>query len=272
MPPHDPHRPTPIDSTNSQFPTLPIVTPDPPRRSAQEKYGSLFYLGVAGLVVIAGLVGWFAWNAWALRAVWGNVYALHDEGRSEASRINAAYALSHDLRINQRQLWDISLRKPLPPLARYVVAEALTAEAAVADPQAYGAAVARSEGWPAWLRFLLTRPMAYAAALDLPVARRSLAELAENPDHATALWARFALAVGPEGDPRSASALRLAAASEGPDRALAGLLVDALDATREPERRKALNDATVWLRVHHAEAARLWNGWEERDGHLVRVR
>ena len=168
------------------FPTLPIVTPDPIRLSDREKYGALFYLGVAGLVVIVSLVGWFASQAWSHRMLWTNVYILHDPHRSEADRVKAAYALAHDPRVNQRQLWDNALSKPLPPLARYLLAEALTAESASAAPRDYAAAVARSEGWPVWLRLLLTRPLAYSAALDLPIARDHLATLSRNPDHATA--------------------------------------------------------------------------------------
>jgi hypothetical protein len=269
MPPHDSSPIPGHDPDRPRFPTLPIVTPDPPRRTVSEKYGSLFYVGIGGLLVVIALVAWFAWGTWSLRAVWSNVYVLHDAGRSESDRVAAAYTLSRDSRVNQRQLWDISLRRPLPPLARYVVAEALTAEAAVADPRAYGVGVARSEGWPAWLRLLLTRPMAYAAALDLPVDRDSLAELARNPDPATTLWATFALAVGPSGDPESATALRKAATTDTPDRELAALLVKALESPREPERIEALDAATLWLRTHHPEAAKLWNGWLVRDGLLV---
>src|SRR5262249_44674293 len=155
---------------------------------------ALLYLGTAGLAVIVALVGWFAWQAWSLRDVWADVYVLHDRTRGEAERVGAAYALSRDPRVNQRQLWDVALSRQLPPLAGYVVAEARTAEAGEAAPRAYGAAVARSEGWPVWLRLLLTRPMAYAAALDRPVPRTSLAELTRNPDRATALLATYALA------------------------------------------------------------------------------
>jgi hypothetical protein len=260
----------PRDPFARGFPSLPIVTPDPPRRPERERYGALFYLGIGGLLVVLALLGWFAWQAWSLRALWSNIYVLHDSKRGEVERIEAAYALSRDPRVNQRQLWDIALRRPLPPLARYVVAEALTAEAADADPRGYGAAVARSEGWPVWLRLLLTRPMAYAAALDLPVARESLALLARNPDRATALFATYALAEGSEGDDAMAAALRRSAEADGPDRDLAALLVSALDANRLDGRLTALDSATLWLRTHHPEAARLWDGWEVVGDRLVR--
>ncbi len=61
-----------------EFPDLPIVTPDPPRRSESERYGSLFYLGVGGLAVLVVLIGWFGWSAWSLRDVWTNIYILND--------------------------------------------------------------------------------------------------------------------------------------------------------------------------------------------------
>jgi hypothetical protein len=265
MPPDDPGRPP-----DRVFPTLPIVTPEPPRRSARERYGALFFLGTAGLVVVLALLGWFGWAVWSLRAVWTAVYTLHDDQRAEADRVGAAYALAHDPRVNQRQLWDIALRRTLPPLARYVVAEGLTAEAASADPRGYGVAVARSEGWPDWLRLLLTRPLAYRAALDLPVPRDPLTELTRSPDRSTALWATYALAEGSSGDPKDADTLRRLASEDTPERPLAALLVTALDATRLDARLKALDDATRWLRHHHPEAARLWEGWRVVDGRPVR--
>jgi hypothetical protein len=258
------------DPFERPFPSLPIVNPDLPRRPDREKYGAAYRLGIAGLVVVVGLVGWFAWGAWSLRSVWTNVYRVHDASRGEAERVQAAYALSRDPRVTQAQLWDIALRKPLPPLARYVVAEALTAEAAESDPREFGAAVARSEGWPVWLRLLLTRPMAYAAARGEPVPRGSLVELARNDDPATALWARYALAAGPDGDAKSRSELRRAGASGGAEQGLAALLVEALDAPREPDRLRALDEATVWLRRHQPDAARLWDGWDVQGGRLVR--
>ncbi len=252
---------------------LPIVTPDPPRasgRSETEKYGSLFYLGAAGLAILIALVSWFGWQAWALRDVWASVYVLHDSSRSDADRIGAAYALSRDPRVNQRQLWDIACcGGNLPPLARYMIAESLTAEAASADPRGYGVAVARSEGWPVWLRLLMVRPMAYATALDLPVNRESLKTLCMNPDRATALWATYALAEGPDGDAASADALRRAASTDTPERALAVDLASALDETRFKARLSALDAATLQLRTLQPDAARLWEGWKVADGRLV---
>jgi len=269
MPPHDhPRRPEPFER---DFPSLPIVTPDVDRLSDSQKYGGLLYLGIGGLVVLCGLLAWFAWGVWSFRSVWGNVYVLHDASRGDAERIAAAYALSRDPGVNQRQLWDITLRTTLPPLARYVVAEGLTAEAASADPRGYGMAVARSEGWPVWLRLVLTRPLAYRAALDLPVPREPLRELAGSPDRQTALWAAYALAEGEEGDPAFRDVLRRAAAEDGPDRPLAQLLSNALESDRVNDRLKFLDEATLWLRDHHPDAAKLWSGWKVEGGRLLRA-
>ncbi len=133
---------------------LPIITPDPPRRSQAQKFGGLFYLGIGGLAVLVLLIGWFGWGVWSLRHVWTRVYILNDAGRPEPERIDAALALSRDPDANQRQLWDLALSRVPPPLARYLLAEALTSEAIQADPSGYALAVARSEGWPDWLEAL----------------------------------------------------------------------------------------------------------------------
>src|SRR3954465_2449948 len=99
----EPHiRPPRDDGSIPAFPTLPIVTPDLPRRSTREKYGGALYLGLAGLAAILALVGWFVHGAWSLREVWSNVYVLHDGRRPDAERIRAADALSRDPRVNQR--------------------------------------------------------------------------------------------------------------------------------------------------------------------------
>jgi hypothetical protein len=275
MPPPNPDEPD--RPAARAFPTLPIVSlqdiaTDQPPRSDSEKYGALFYLGTVGLAVIIALVSWFAWQAWSLRQVWTNVYILNDPTRLESERVQAGYAFAHDPAVNQRQRWDTALNRRIPPLARYVVAESLTAEAASADPRAYGVAVAKSEGWPVWLRLLMTRPMAYAAAYDLPVPRESLTSLARNTDRATALWATYALAEGSDGDPESAASLRLSAETADEFRPLALDLLSALNTTRLDDRIKALDSATIWLRTHHPDAAPLWSGWQIAGDRLIPAR
>jgi hypothetical protein len=261
MDPQFPRPPEPPPEV--KFPVLPIVTPDgaAPRRSGRDKYGGLFYLGAIGLVVVCGLVGWFAWSAWSLRNVWGNIYVLHDQTRPATERVQAAYALSRDPRLNARQRWDICLRRPLPPLARYLLAESLDAEAATADPRGYALTVARSPDWPVWLRLLLTRPLSYAAARGDAVAVEPVRELRDRAeDPATRLWADFALAATSPADPGAAADLGRVAMSDEPDRPLAGMLLEALHA-RGDERRNRLDAATVWLRTHHPAAVEVWAGW-----------
>ena len=90
MPSTDPpHRPEPFEH---DFPTLPIVVTPDPKRPGAERYGGLYYLGIAGLVVLCGLLAWFGWGVWSLRSVWANVYVLNDPRRAEGDRVAAAYA------------------------------------------------------------------------------------------------------------------------------------------------------------------------------------
>jgi hypothetical protein len=252
-----------------RWPSLPVIRVEAPRKTQAEKYGGLYYLGIAGLFVLVGLIGWFAYGAWSLRDVGTWIYVLHDRSRPEAERIQAAYALSRDPRVNQRQLWDMCVRDGgLPPLARYLIAEALTAEAASADPRGYALTVARSEGWPDWLRLLLLRPLAYRAAGGGTIAPGPLDELRGHPDPIIGLWSAFAQAASrDEGDPARQD-LGRAAEAEGPDRELAGILLEALEA-QGTRRIPLLDRATLWVRRHHPGAARLWAGWEVRGDRLV---
>jgi hypothetical protein len=261
-----------------RFPALPIVTPTEQerdqsrKRSRPDKYGGLFSLGIIGLVIVLALVGWFAWSAWSLRAVWRNVYLLHDRSRSEPDRVAAAYALSRDPRMNQRQYWDTCLRRPLPALARYLLAEALTGEAVTADPRGYALAVARSEDWPVWLRLLLARPLAYAAAQNVQIPPAPLRELHEKQyDPAVSLWADFALAVSHPPDGAAAAALAQAAQGDTHESAFARLLQEAAEA-RGPERLRRLDEATRWLRTNHPAAAEVWAGWSDRGDRVIRDR
>lgn len=264
-----PNEPPHHDPFSREFPKLEIVTPGPARRSESERYGALFYLGIGGLVITLALLAWFAWGVWEHRSLWVNTYTLHDTTRPESERLGAAYDLAHDPGVNQRQLWDIALRKDLPPLARYVVAEALTAEAASADPQGYALSVARSEGWPDWLRLLLLRPLAYRVAFDLDVARGPVEELASHKEPAIALLAAYALAEGSRGDPKYEDTIRKSAQGGTPSKPLAALLARALDASKPEDRLALLDEATHWLRDHQPDAAALWKGWQVVDGHLV---
>jgi hypothetical protein len=249
-PPPDPHR--------AALPSLPIISAGAPRKSEAEKYGSLFYLGIAGLVVLVGLVAYFGYGVWSLRDVWANIYRLHSKDLTEVERVQAAYDLSREPRVTQRDYWEMCLRKPLPPLARYLLAERISAATVAADPRAYALVVSRSEGWPDWLRAQLARPLAYAAADGVAIPREPLQELSRNPDPAVALWADFALACQRDGE--AARRLETRARAEGPDRAFAQDLLDALG-SGDAARRTRLDEASLWLRRHHRDSARVWQGW-----------
>jgi hypothetical protein len=246
---------------------LPIIHLDPPQRSQKEKYGSLFYVGITGLVVLVLLVGWFAFGVWSMSDVFANVYRLHDPARTDAERIHAAYALSKDPRVTQRQYWDISLRKELPGLARYLMAESLTQEAMASDPKGYAEAVAYSEGWPDWLRLLLLRPLAYGAGDGIASPPKPLLALSTRDDPFLVLWVLYTRSVSGN-DGEAERALAQAAADPGPRRELADLLLAALR-SQGPERRRHLDQATRWLRAHHPQAADLWKGWDDRGDRLV---
>jgi hypothetical protein len=229
----------------------------------------MLYLGIAGLVVILSLVGWFGYRFWTMRDVWERVYVLHDDKATEDARLQAAFALSRDPRVEQRQLWEMSLRRGLPELARYIMAEGVGADLVAEDPQGYVSAVALSPDWPAWLRLVLTRPMAYAATAGHAISRETLAELCRKDDPITRLWALYALAVQSKPDPETVVMIEKASKDGGTPKELADLLLSTLRAD-EAQRPAILDQATIWNRGHHPEASRLWRGWTVRNGSLAR--
>src|SRR5258708_2484140 len=158
--PDFPKRPI-ITPPGQKFPELPVITPDPPRLSNQEKYGSLYYLGIAGLVLTIAMVLNFAYGLWTTRDYWMAIGVMNRADRPEPERIRAAWTVSRHPTANDRNRSDFALLKTLPDLARYVLAEGMTSEAIRNDPKGYALMVAKSEGWPDWLRLLMARPMAY---------------------------------------------------------------------------------------------------------------
>jgi hypothetical protein len=161
---------------------------------------------------------------------------------------------------------EMAMRKDLPDLARYLLAESVSTEPLAHDPRSYSLAVARSEGWPDWLRLLLSRRLAYGAVRGYDIPREALDELERQPDPMIGVWARYSLSVlsrGRVGD------LEGAARAPGPAGELAAMLLKASQAVGE-ERERQLDEATDWLRRHHPQAAEIWRGWEVRDQHLVR--
>jgi hypothetical protein len=260
-----------------RFPDLPIInpglpTPPPaPARSQREKYGGLFYLGIAGLLFMVVLVGWFGYGVWNNWDIWADVYAMHNASRPEADRIEAAYRLAGNPRVGDIQKLDMSLMKDPPELARYVLAESVSTDVVARDPRGYTMLVVRSEGWPDWLRLLLSRRLAYGAVRGYDIPPDPLDELKRRSDPMIDLWATYALAVLPRSGPDPARTAELEKAAKAPDATgeLAGLLLAALRAP-EGEREGRLDEATTWLRRHHPQAAKIWQGWTIRDHRLVR--
>ncbi|MGP0067524.1 MAG: hypothetical protein ACLQGP_28510, partial [Isosphaeraceae bacterium] len=158
-----------------------------------------------------------------------------------------------------------------PELARYLLAEAVSTESAARDPRAYAMLVARSEGWPDWLRLLLSRRLAYGAVRGYDIPREPLDELKRHADPMIRLWATFAMAaLTPSNpDPTTTAELEKAAGHADADGELAALLLAALHAPAG-DRETRLDEATNWLRRHHPQAAKIWQGWTIREGRLVR--
>jgi hypothetical protein len=254
---------------SSRFPTLPIINPvvSAPR-TERAKYGGLLYLGIGGLVVLIVLIAWFGHGLWANRKAFADVYVLHDSSRALSERAQAAFQLARGGRLDDAQLMEMSLNRNLPDLARYLLAEGVSAQAVARDPRGYALAVARSPDWPDWLRLLLVRPLAYGAGRGYAIPREALVELAGHRDPMLGLWASYALAAPAVDHSNRKAALEKAAQSKDANGELAAQLLRALDA-EEPERSALLDRATLWLRRRHPAAAEIWKGWEADDRGLV---
>jgi hypothetical protein len=257
---------------------LPIISaPDPfERRTTAQKYGAAYYLGIVGLIVVVALVTWFATKVWTLWPVWRDVYVLHDEKRTDADRIRAAWRLAHNEDFTPLQAWQVVLRKSLPPLARYVIAESLDARIVRQDPRAFALAVAYSKDWPDWLRLLAVRPLLDAAAEGVPLPAEAIHQLQNHPDSVIAAWATATEALRKDATPgeKAAAMARLekTSRSDPPLRPLIIALKDAIglaDDHSRPERLDAIDGATIWLRSHEPSARDVWRGWTEEDDRLV---
>jgi hypothetical protein len=251
------------------FPKLPILNQaELPALSQREKYGGLFYLGIGGLLVLIALVGWFSYSVWAIRDVFADVYLLHDSTRPEAERVQAAFRLTQNGRLNDTQLMQMGLERDLPDLARYLLAESVSTDAVALDPWSYAFTVARSPDWPDWLRLLLSRRLAYGAGRGYAIPRDPLEELARRTDPMVSLWAISALAELPVADPRWVAELEKAAKEQAEWGELAASL---LVAARSPEseREGRLDAATRWMHHHHPQAAKIWQGWDVKNGQLI---
>ena len=256
-----------ITPPGKSFPDLPIITPDPPRLSMAEKYGGLYYLGIIGLSFAVALVAVTSYGIYVTRDLWSAVLVLGNPARTDPDRTRAAWVIARHPAANDRQKSDLAFQKSLPPLARYVIAESMTAEAIRADPKGYAVMVARSEGWDDWLRLLMLRPMAYGVGAGYRIAWEPLDLLRNHKDPAIALWATYTRAINPPGDASAAESLTRSATQVGPFQPLA-VLLDAAAKAEGAARVKKLDEATAWLRVHHPGSAELWKGWTEHDGQL----
>jgi hypothetical protein len=255
--------------TPGGFPELPIITPPVSARSQREKYGGLFFLGIAGLIVLVALLAWFAYGVWSHRDLWAEIYVLHDAKQPEIERVRAAYRLSRDDRLSDDARRDMALERTLPDLARYLLAESVSTEEVARDPRAFALAAARSPDWPDWLRLLWARRIAYGAARGYAIPREAVTELAQHSDPMIRVWAYYTFAVTPGSDATMAAELEKSAQAPGDAKALAGMLAD--DLTAPPaSREKRLDQASQWLRTHHAQAAKIWEGWQIERGRVIR--
>ena len=256
------------------FPKLPILSPaeipSPPRKTQREKYGGLFYIGIAGLVFMIALVVMFGIGVWNLRGVGTDIYVLHDRSRPESDRVQAAFRLSRDARVGDAERMNMSLERDLPDLARYLLAEVVSTDLVAHDPRTFALAVARSPEWPDWLRLLLARRLTYGAGRGYAIPDEALLELSAQPDPMIDAWANAARALMPGSDAAGAAELEKASHQTGPYGELATRLLEAIHASTG-ERETRLDEATVWLRAHHPLAAKIWEGWKVVDGRITRV-
>lgn len=183
-----------------EFPKLTVLPdsegpPQQPRLTNFQKYGGLYWLGIAGLVSSLLLVGWFAVNMWLMRDVWREIYVLHNEDLPEARRIAAAEFLANAPDIEATQIQPMIFRRPLPEKARIILAESLKqADNAASARQMLGLLATEGATSPQpWLR----RHLARLAAITIPVDSRFPANTFEkhlsDDDAVVADWSAFAL-------------------------------------------------------------------------------
>lgn len=235
---------------DDSFPKLTILpdTPAPaqPRLSNAEKYGSLYWLGISGLVFSIGLVGWFAWSLLAMRTVWQAVYVLHDTSSPTEERMAAAESLLADPRVQPAQIQPMIFRPTLPDKARYLLAEGLEKAVSPADARQMLAVLAtrNASSPPNWLRGHLARLAAVTIPADARFPAEAFRNLLTDEDPIVADWAAFALAAYGADAGKSAGTARLEnrAASGSP---LAKALADAAKA---PQERMLLNKANSAMR------------------------
>ncbi|MBI1325225.1 hypothetical protein GC170_18830 [bacterium] len=236
---------------DDSFPKLTILPDTPatnqPRLSNAEKYGSLYWLGISGLIFSLGLVAWFAWSLVAMRSVWQAVYVLHDTSRPTEERLAAARSLLADPRVQPAQIQPMIFRPTLPDKARYLLAEGLDKAVSSADARQMLAVLAtkNASSPPNWLRGHLARLAAVTIPGDARFPAEAFRNLLADDDQVVSDWAAFALAVrGAEAD-KSAGMARLEKRS-----AEGSPLAKALaDAAKAPQEQSLLNKANNAMRI-----------------------
>ncbi len=259
---------------------LPIISaPDPfERRTTAQKYGSAYYLGIAGLAIVVALVTWFATSVYKLRAVWRDVYVLHDETRSNPDRIQAAWRLAHNPEVTPTQVWEMALRKPVPTLARYILAESLDERIVKSDPRGYALSVAYSKDWPDWLRLLAARPLLEAASDHIPLPEEPIHTLQAASDPVLAAWATATevLRDGTTPEQKKKALIRLKSVKKTEPR-LQSLIIALEDVIRlsadedHLKRLGAIDGATIWLRSNDSSAREVWQGWSVDGEELKQI-
>ncbi len=235
----------------ARFPKLPILSAgELPPLGQREKYGGLLYLGIGGLVVLVIMIGWFGYAAWSLRDVWRDVYVLHDVRAPLPDRLAAASRLARSPRFGDDQRLELALERALPDRARHALAEGVSTDLLRADPRGFSLAVARSPGWPGWLRIPLELDLVRGVIRGYSVPPVALEELARNDDPMIAALALFAQAVERPGEPFARKALEVQAAGLGSRADLANRLLGVLDLPA-PNREPPMDDISRWLREHH---------------------
>ena len=249
-------------------PATPVSTSP---RTTREKYGGLFWLGLAGLMVVSLWVGWFAWNLWSMSDVWRDVFVLFDEQATITERIRAGDRLAADSRITPAQVWEFVFRKDLPTLARWRLAERLGADAVRGDPRGFALATARSPNWPDWLRAQFARALAEAAVQGVTLSDAGLEEMTDHPDPVTRAFVLVALGARRDTDAGVRTDARQQLQGLAADQPALIRLVDplrrVLEEVDQTRRLEALEEAKLWMRTGHADAAAIWEGW--RTDHPV---
>ncbi len=250
-------------SQTPRFPDLPIISIDPPRKTQREKYGSFFYVGIAGLVVLGLLIAWFSWSVWSLRAIWANVYRIHDATLPDPERIAAAKLLSDDTRYADAQAIELCIDRRLPDKARYVLSERLRESLVSNDPPGYVQLLVDSKTEPSWLRVLLARPLAYAAIEGIPLPKKGLVLLESDQDPNIVAWVLSAEVLSDQ-DPSARVRLEAKAKETGPGSTMAKELLGVLDSAPSQRRRK-LDHLTLRIRQILPEAADVWNSSSSKE-------